>query len=367
MNEQNKPTPVIIPKKINKCDDPIEYLHLKNKGRISIDEQKYALYKKRLEHSKEAKRQVENDFDDFAFEQVRNNGKLNIVEFDDSDSDDEMNKSQVFNDEQLLLSKYERQSLCRQMKNHWHTEQSGTSSSEKNDSTSKKISVKTSKETSINISKETSEKTSKQIKVIADCDCIMCSYVETSDGLIISRNDQITRQIANESNKSVNDKKDDVTVIEDDEDDLTIVHEVSNNSDKDEISILSEKTNGKRNTETTFRPYKEYWMHRFAIRRFVCDTPLRWHLLERDLPVNFRWLLNECARMIEVEACDLYQELAAMETYYADCLVVNYDCSMAGKFYNSLQHRDKSMVNTNAKKWVNEYGMQKRMRNKKSL
>ncbi|XP_015121029.1 TATA box-binding protein-associated factor RNA polymerase I subunit B [Diachasma alloeum] len=301
----SKPTPVVIHTRgIARRDDPLEYLHLKTPGKITIDETKRSLYSKNLRHSQRAKRRSAQDFDDFAFDEVRSNGKLDIAEFDDSDSEEEDPQSSVLSDESLLLSNYERLSLKGGARSHWHR-------------------VKITK------LQQSEEKrfsgARKQAEATESCDCVMCENESENEG-------------------------------EDEDDDLSIIKEVSrsgSNDEKDEISILSERrSESGAEKATAFRPYRDYWLYR---REATSNkgSHVEWHRLERDLPVNFRWLLNECAGMIQIEGGLLYQELAVVEAYYADCVVQDYDLERAKKFYGVTKHRYKAMVTTMRKKWNN--------------
>lgn len=75
---------------------------------------------------------------------------------------------------------------------------------------------------------------------------------------------------------------------------------------------LGKKTN---NTLKLFRPFKDYWMYRCTFSRV---KPKNFELFEKMLPRSFRWLLNECASVIEMSPEDLYEEVCLVEAYYAN-------------------------------------------------
>ncbi|XP_011644260.1 TATA box-binding protein-associated factor RNA polymerase I subunit B isoform X1 [Pogonomyrmex barbatus] len=66
-----------------------------------------------------------------------------------------------------------------------------------------------------------------------------------------------------------------------------------------------------------FRPFKDYWMYHCNFSRV---KPKNFELLEKMLPRSFRWLLNECANIIEMSTEDLYEEVCLVEAYYAYAL-----------------------------------------------
>lgn len=68
------------------------------------------------------------------------------------------------------------------------------------------------------------------------------------------------------------------------------------------------------NIFTLFRPFKDYWMYHCNFSRV---KPKNFELLEKMLPRSFRWLLNECASVVEISTEDLYEEVCLVEAYYA--------------------------------------------------
>ncbi|XP_043265740.1 TATA box-binding protein-associated factor RNA polymerase I subunit B [Colletes gigas] len=82
--------------------------------------------------------------------------------------------------------------------------------------------------------------------------------------------------------------------------------------------IAKPETNQKTSTVTEkhrfFRPFKHYWMYHCIFSRV---KPKNFAVFERALPRNFRWLLNECAHVVEMSVDDLYEEVCLIEFYHA--------------------------------------------------
>nr|XP_034178878.1 TATA box-binding protein-associated factor RNA polymerase I subunit B-like isoform X1 [Osmia lignaria] len=116
-------------------------------------------------------------------------------------------------------------------------------------------------------------------------------------------------------------------------------NEVSNNLNLDsDVAVKVENTHKSRNdscelnvsTSVTkeikyiteerhrfFRPFTEYWMYHCIFSRV---KPKNFAVFERALPRTFRWLLNECALIVEMSTEDLYEEVCLIETYHAHVL-----------------------------------------------
>ncbi|XP_058793595.1 TATA box-binding protein-associated factor RNA polymerase I subunit B [Phymastichus coffea] len=92
-----------------------------------------------------------------------------------------------------------------------------------------------------------------------------------------------------------------------------------------DISILQDDNYENKNlenapmndTETLFRPYKNYWMYHGIFSRVKNKN---FELFERELPENFLWLLNECASIVEMTTEDLYEEVCLIEAYHFNIL-----------------------------------------------
>lgn len=99
-------------------------------------------------------------------------------------------------------------------------------------------------------------------------------------------------------------------------DDYFNLSEISLFSDHNDIvaSETSKKANIANDKDQFFRPFKHYWMHHCIFSRV---KPKNFAVFERTLPRNFRWLLNECALVVEMSTKDLYEEVCLIETYHA--------------------------------------------------
>lgn len=62
------------------------------------------------------------------------------------------------------------------------------------------------------------------------------------------------------------------------------------------------------------RPYGDYWMYHCNFGRV---KPKNFELFEKTLPRSLRWLLNECASVLEMSTGDLYEEVCLVEAYHA--------------------------------------------------
>lgn len=77
-----------------------------------------------------------------------------------------------------------------------------------------------------------------------------------------------------------------------------------------------EKTEVKKKDQF-FKPFKEYWMYDCIFSRV---KPKNFAIFEKSLPRSFRWLLNECALIVEMSTEDLYEEVCLIENYYTHVL-----------------------------------------------
>ncbi|XP_048268805.1 TATA box-binding protein-associated factor RNA polymerase I subunit B isoform X2 [Bombus terrestris] len=63
-----------------------------------------------------------------------------------------------------------------------------------------------------------------------------------------------------------------------------------------------------------FKPFTEYWMYDCIFSRVKSKN---FAIFEKSLPRTFRWLLNECALIVEMSTEDLYEEVCLIENYYS--------------------------------------------------
>jgi len=94
-----------------------------------------------------------------------------------------------------------------------------------------------------------------------------------------------------------------------------------------------------------YRPFTNYWMYHCNFSRVKSKN---FELFEKMLPRSFRWLLNECANIIEMSTEDLYEEVCLIETYYACILEQIENASTADSNANDNQAKIKNAI---LKKW----------------
>ncbi|XP_029667149.1 TATA box-binding protein-associated factor RNA polymerase I subunit B [Formica exsecta] len=92
------------------------------------------------------------------------------------------------------------------------------------------------------------------------------------------------------------------------------------------------------------RPFKDYWMYHCNFSRVKTKS---FELFEKMLPRSFRWLLNECAGVIEMSAEDLYEEVCLVEAYYA----YFSEQSTYAPSTNAENSNNKAYINAILKKW----------------
>ncbi|XP_015597205.1 TATA box-binding protein-associated factor RNA polymerase I subunit B [Cephus cinctus] len=128
------------------------------------------------------------------------------------------------------------------------------------------------------------------------------------------------------------------------------------NLSDDEISTLNgcigenENENCSLKTEITdnlklFRPYSEYWIYH-------CELDVgqpTFELFEKELPTSFRWLLNECASVIEVTTENLYNEICLIESYHGHILNPSY--LRENNIYAAKNCKRKSHYNSLKRRW----------------
>ncbi|XP_012287844.1 TATA box-binding protein-associated factor RNA polymerase I subunit B [Orussus abietinus] len=132
---------------------------------------------------------------------------------------------------------------------------------------------------------------------------------------------------------------DDVDVISRDSDgcldseinEASIIREIDESCEMDEPEVF-------------FRPSGDYWMYHCVFSRVKTKN---FELFERDLPVSFRWLLNECANVVEMTAEDLYEEVCTVESYHTRYLNSNRENSE----YRAKNFKPKAYRSNMQSKW----------------
>ncbi|XP_014600234.1 PREDICTED: TATA box-binding protein-associated factor RNA polymerase I subunit B [Polistes canadensis] len=69
-----------------------------------------------------------------------------------------------------------------------------------------------------------------------------------------------------------------------------------------------------------FCPCEDYWMYHCIFSRVKAKN---FELFEKVLPRSFRWLLNECANVLEMTTEELYEEICTIENFYSQILNPN--------------------------------------------
>lgn len=348
------------------------------------------------------------DSDDFGFDQVYANGKLKIP---DNESEENVtgNVSKLDN---ILLSNFEKQTMTNPVPNPWEvlkkfrtldlnsykSEKPGckkgksasedkenaadNSESRKNENDagtvdniqeSEAIEVSRSagnisedKENN-DVNNSESQKKEDEVKVInieevelveeeKSCKIITETLEEEKDLAIIN----VESESMEVDEITINDESDNSTdkVSKNKSPEKEVV--IEDSSDDDEVSILAESIDSRLSANqkdssasdkellTLFLPYKQYWLYRATA--FDQVVARHYHLLERDFSTNFRWLLHECANIIEMVPEELYKAVWLVESYYTDVLAPDEHMEKC-KDYNTVFFRSSSNRTTIKKRW----------------
>ncbi|XP_011331057.2 TATA box-binding protein-associated factor RNA polymerase I subunit B [Ooceraea biroi] len=95
------------------------------------------------------------------------------------------------------------------------------------------------------------------------------------------------------------------------------------------------------------RPFTDYWMYHCNFSRV---KPKNFELFEKMLPRGFRWLLNECANVVEMSTEDLYEEVCLVEAYHA-YLSEQFESCVPTASSNPNYSQNRAYVNAILKKW----------------
>lgn len=94
-----------------------------------------------------------------------------------------------------------------------------------------------------------------------------------------------------------------------------------------------------------FKPFTEYWMYDCIFSRVKSKN---FAIFEKSLPRTFRWLLNECALIVEMSTEDLYEEVCLIENYHSR--ILNSSTLDSGERTN-IDPISKSQLNFILNKW----------------
>ncbi|XP_071866439.1 TATA box-binding protein-associated factor RNA polymerase I subunit B isoform X5 [Bombus fervidus] len=117
-------------------------------------------------------------------------------------------------------------------------------------------------------------------------------------------------------------------------------------SQKDTLSPVSskEKTVVKEK-DIFFRPFTEYWMYDCIFSRVKSKN---FAIFEKSLPRTFRWLLNECALIVEMSTEDLYEEVCLIENYHSH---ISNSSTLDSNERTNIDSISKSQLNFILNKW----------------
>lgn len=111
---------------------------------------------------------------------------------------------------------------------------------------------------------------------------------------------------------------DDINIDHFDINDYLNFSDISFFSQKDILSPVSSKEKTViKEKDIFFRPFTEYWMYDCIFSRVKSKN---FAIFEKSLPRTFRWLLNECALIVEMSTEDLYEEVCLIENYHSHIL-----------------------------------------------
>ncbi|XP_057340353.1 TATA box-binding protein-associated factor RNA polymerase I subunit B isoform X1 [Microplitis mediator] len=406
-------TPADLPK-FKRSDDPNEYLHRRRPGKIIIETKKQRLYNKmiKLYQENDSKKLESDDFgfdqvfadgklkiyDNDSSENVTGNvSKLDNILLSNYEKQSMTNP--VPNPWEVLkkfrtldLSSYKSEKpVRRNVKNASEDKENNAaavadSESRKNDNDagtvediegSEAIEVSKSPE-NISEDKENNEaqnnasqekenevvvinvdevelvKAEKSFKIISE------TLEEEKDLAIIEVDESEPMEVNEVDEITINDESDDSTdkVFNNKSPDKEVV--IEDSSDDDEVSILAESIDSRLSANqkdssatdkellTLFLPYKQYWLLRAS--SFDQVVARHYHLLEREFSTSFRWLMHECANIIEMFPEELYKAVWLVESYYTDVLAPDEHMEQC-KDYNTDFFRSSSNRTTITKRW----------------
>nr|XP_033205926.1 TATA box-binding protein-associated factor RNA polymerase I subunit B isoform X1 [Bombus vancouverensis nearcticus] len=109
--------------------------------------------------------------------------------------------------------------------------------------------------------------------------------------------------------------------------------------------VSSKETTVVKEKDIFFKPFTEYWMYDCIFSRVKSKN---FAIFEKSLPRTFRWLLNECALIVEMSTEDLYEEVCLIENYHSH--ISNSSTSDSSERTN-IDPISKSQLNFILNKW----------------
>lgn len=295
---------------IERNEDFINYLHRKRPCQLKIDAQKRQYFNYITQN---AITDVKGDpslawSNEFIFDEILPDGKLSIPEGDNNE-DDTYSKDTVPEETELLLN------FCKAYAvNLSDTEKKGMFQDLNCTKQKRKLfrnaQGKFVKHSAAPISRD---KSPNKDEYKGDTEFISSENLETkdltlkiSDILNFSINASVFDDLEISENNTINQSEDYRKMLE-----SAIKDSLFNIWDKKSNNDLN-KSN--KNILRLFTPFKDYWMYHCNFSRVKLKN---FELLEKMLPRSFRWLLNECANIIETSTEDLYKEVCLIEAHHA--------------------------------------------------
>ncbi|KAK9294609.1 hypothetical protein QLX08_010833 [Tetragonisca angustula] len=324
-----------------------DYLHAKIPCSIKLD----AIKNQHYNNTVNAMRSSENVDNYFTFTETLPNGKLAIPVDSDTESEENPSFTNDLDQETLLENKL-------RDKYNVHLSTAEKESIRKSSRMKKLHSKKYKIQLQRNAKGQFIKSSAVSIKVETD-------ESEFDAGENINFYDSTDANVVNESRMRIENNEENQPILPDinlsdinlnDIDLSDINFDVSNIFNFSDISCFSqnnstlasvankEKTEVKK-TDQFFKPFKEYWMYDCIFSRV---KPKNFAVFEKSLPRSFRWLLNECALIVEMSTEDLYEEVCLIENYYAHVLKLDLSNGDDGININSIP---KSQLNFILSKW----------------
>ncbi|XP_032675536.1 TATA box-binding protein-associated factor RNA polymerase I subunit B isoform X2 [Odontomachus brunneus] len=323
---------------VEQKEDFTDYLHKKMPCQLKIDEKKKQYYNDAQSTNINVKAPLLLSFSEFIFDETFSDGKLSILDtndnkdFTDGDSQDAY-VNDTFLEETKLSSKF-----CKAYNiNFSSTEKTAMS---KNVCFKKKQKRKPMKGVDGKFIKQNDIALEHDVKNVSQDHSINC-IKQTK--MISANNSEIENtlpEIPDICNLNNTFMYSDFTKIKIGHDDQPENGKVFGVTMDETFHTFNKRTE---NALRLFRPFKDYWMYHCNFSRV---KPKNFELFERTLPRSFRWLLNECASIVEMSPEDLYEEICLVEAYYTNVSEKLEICTNA----NDDNH-NKTHFNAIMKRW----------------
>ncbi|KAK2584219.1 hypothetical protein KPH14_006637 [Odynerus spinipes] len=281
-----------------------------------------------------------NDDDDFVFKDVSPNGKLLISEENDSESEDDVthlkdvfaNKTSFINEDackkyNVTLTNMEQESMHKPQKLETVESYMKRNMHRFRDSKGKFIKAAQAKKLN-NISSPIKSKAVDELNIDE-----LGSFIGLNFDIGTDMNMDILQEAYNifaleDQQRLFNEEdynNDPIPNLDDcfDLSDISIlcedssVHELDINGKTSPLSDIVDLSEQTSNRMRFYRPFKDYWMYHCIFSRVKGKN---FELFEKVLPRSFRWLLNECANILEMTMEDLYEEVCIIESFHSQIL-----------------------------------------------